>query len=202
MDFLPDVWAPCDYCHGRRFQPEVLACLLEGRSIADVLEMTVREGSALFAASPAIARPLGLLQELGLGYLRLGQGGDTLSGGERQRLVLATELTTPASGPSLFLFDEPTTGLHFEDVDRLLQVFGRLTAAGHSLVVVEHNIDIVRSADWVIDLGPEGGDDGGLVVAAGTPAEVARTDTWTGRALAAGPPSVEVLEPDGPVLRR
>jgi excinuclease ABC subunit A len=184
MDFLPDVWVPCDECHGRRYTPRVLACRLDGRSIADVLEMTVREALTPFAAVPEMVRPLETLQDLGLGYLRLGQGADTLSGGERQRLLLATELLRQAPGATLFLFDEPTTGLHFDDVAKLLQVFDRLIESGHTILVAEHNLDVVRAADWVIDLGPEGGDEGGMVVAAGTAAEVAVGDTWTGRALA------------------
>ena len=183
MDFLPDVWVPCEECGGRRFTPAVLACRVEGRSVADVLELTVREARAAFAGSPAITRPLELLLDIGLGYLRLGQGADTLSGGERQRLLLATELIGRSAGPTLFLFDEPTTGLHFEDVARLLTVFDRLVTAGHTVLVAEHHLDVIRAADWVIDLGPEGGDGGGRLVAAGTPDEVARADSWTGRAL-------------------
>jgi excinuclease ABC subunit A len=202
MDFLPDVWVPCDECGGRRYRPEVLACRLDGRSIADVLDLTVRKARAAFSEVPAVARPLEVLNDLGLGYLRLGQGADTLSGGERQRLVLATELLREAAGATLFLFDEPTTGLHFEDVARLLQVFERLIDSGHTVVVVEHNLDVVRAADWVIDLGPEGGDEGGRVVAAGTPARMSLVDSWTGRALAGGSPLTEMLEPDGSVLRR
>jgi excinuclease ABC subunit A len=184
MDFLPDVWVPCETCSGLRFQPHVLDCRLDGRSIAEVLTMTVREAASFFAGVPAIAQPLFLLQELGLGYLRLGQGADTLSGGERQRLLLATELLRPGRGRTLFLFDEPTTGLHILDVERLLQVFQRLVDAGHTVVVVEHNLDVVRASDWVIDLGPEGGDAGGRVVGEGSPAELSRLDSWTGRALA------------------
>jgi excinuclease ABC subunit A len=186
MDFLPDVWVPCDECAGRRFTPAVLACQVDGRSIADVLEMNIREARSAFAESRAIARPLDLLVEIGLGYLRLGQGADTLSGGERQRLLLATELIRESAGPTLFLFDEPTTGLHFEDVARLLAVFDRLIAAGHTVIVAEHQLDVIRAADWVIDLGPEGGDGGGRLIAAGPPDEVATTDSWTGRALALG----------------
>ncbi len=186
MDFLPDVWVPCDECLGQRFQSGVLACRVDGRSIADVLEMTIREASGLFQATAAVAGPLDVPLELGLGYLRLGQGADTLSGGERQRLLLATELLRPGGDGGLFLFDEPTTGLHFADVDRLLDLFGRLTDAGHTLLVVEHNLDVIRAADWIIDLGPEGGDAGGRLVASGVPEDVARAGTWTGRALAAG----------------
>jgi excinuclease ABC subunit A len=202
LDFLPDVWVPCGDCQGRRYQLRVLACQIDGHSIADVLDMTVREAQLAFPAVLSISRPLECLLDLGLGYLRMGQGADTLSGGERQRLLLATELTRGGSGATLFLFDEPTTGLHFEDVTRLLDVFGRLINAGHTVVVAEHNLEVVGAADWVIDLGPEGGAGGGRVVAAGTPADVAAGDTWTGRALAGAAPIAEVLEPDGPVLRR
>ena len=194
MDFLPDVWVPCDECRGRRFQAVVLDCRLDGRSIADVLELTVAQGHEAFAAMPSVSRPLATLVDLGLGYLKLGQGADTLSGGERQRLLLATELLRGKSGTALFLFDEPTTGLHFDDVRRLLQVFDRLVEGGHTVVVAEHNLDVVRAADWVIDLGPEGGDGGGQVVAAGTPGEVAASASWTGRALAAAGLAAEGLE--------
>ena len=183
MDFLPDVWVPCEECGGRRYSAPVLECRLDGRSIADVLDLTAGEAASAFAGTPAISRPLDLLIDIGLGYLRLGQGADTLSGGERQRLLLATELLREDAGPTLFLFDEPTTGLHFEDVARLMAVFDRLVAAGHTVVVAEHHLDVIRAADWVIDLGPEGGDGGGLVVAAGPPEEVAKSGTWTGRAL-------------------
>jgi excinuclease ABC subunit A len=202
MDFLPDVWVPCDECRGRRFQAAVLDCRLDGRSIADVLELTVAEALEAFAVVPSISRPLSTLADLGLGYLRLGQGADTVSGGERQRLLLATELLRGKSGAALFLFDEPTTGLHFDDVARLLQVFDRLVEAGHTVVVAEHNLDVVRAADWVIDLGPEGGDGGGQLVAAGTPGEVAASGSWTGRALASAGLAAEGLEQNGRFLRR
>jgi excinuclease ABC subunit A len=186
MDFLPDVWVPCAECGGLRYQARALACLVGGRSIADVLAMTVREAVPWFDGDRAVARALATLEELGLGYLRLGQGADTLSGGERQRLRLAAELMRDGQGPTLFLFDEPTTGLHFADVERLLQAFDQLAAAGHSLVVVEHNLALVAAADWVIDLGPEGGDRGGRVVATGTPSDIAKVaGSWTGRALRA-----------------
>ena len=185
MDFLPDVWVTCDTCGGRRFRPEVLACALDGLSIADVLHLTVSQAVSRFGDDKAIGPMLRMLDEIGLGYLRLGQGADALSGGERQRLGLAVDLGQPAQRPSLFLFDEPTTGLHAADVDRLIQLFGRLIDAGHTLVVVEHNLDLIRAADWVIDLGPEGGDGGGRVVAACRPDELAAvTESWTGRALA------------------
>ncbi len=194
MDFLPDVWVPCEECRGRRFQPAVLECRLDGRSIADVLEMTVADARTAFAAVASVARPLAGLVDLGLGYLKLGQGADTLSGGERQRLLLATELLRGGSGPALFLFDEPTTGLHFHDIAGLLLVFDRLVAAGHTVVVAEHNLEVIRAADWVIDLGPEGGDGGGRVVAEGTPADLAVTASWTGRALAGAGLATEGLE--------
>jgi excinuclease ABC subunit A len=194
MDFLPDVWVPCDECRGRRFQAGVLDCRLDGRSIADVLALTVAEGHEAFAATASVARPLATLVDLGLGYLELGQGADTLSGGERQRLLLATELIRGKPGTALFLFDEPTTGLHFDDVARLLQVFDGLIEAGHTVVVAEHNLEVVRAADWVIDLGPEGGDGGGRVMAAGTPSEVAAGGSWTGRALAGAGLATEGLE--------
>ncbi len=184
MDFLPDVWVPCGECDGQRYQPAVLQVRVHGWSIADVLGMTVRETRALFRDDPVIARRLAVAEELGLGYLRLGQMGRTLSGGERQRLALAIELLADRGGPTLFLFDEPTTGLHFDDVARLLEVFDRLALSGHTLVVVEHNLDVVRAADWVIDLGPEGGDAGGRLVAEGPPARIAATPgSWTGLAL-------------------
>ncbi len=183
MDFLPDVVMPCEECGGRRYGPDALACLLGGRSIADVLELTVAEArDALHDVD--LARRLAPFDELGLGYLRLGQVGSTLSGGERQRLQLAAELVDAAVGPTLFLFDEPTTGLHLDDVARLLRVFDRLIAAGHTVVCVEHHLDVIGAADWVIDLGPEGGPGGGRVVAAGTPREVAGVErSWTGQAL-------------------
>jgi excinuclease ABC subunit A len=200
MDFLPDVWVPCADCGGQRYQPAALACRYQDRSIADVLDMTARDAHRFFARDGAIAKPLALLEELGLGYLRLGQGADTLSGGERQRLMLASELMKESNGATLFLFDEPTTGLHFDDVGRLLQVFDRLVEAGHTVVVVEHNLDVVRASDWVIDLGPEGGDGGGRVVATGTPEAVAGAEgSWTGSALRAQFPYM--LEPDRAVLQ-
>ncbi len=199
MDFLPDVVMPCEECGGRRYGPEALACLLGGRSIADVLDLTIAEARDVLHDED-LARRLAPFDELGLGYLRLGQSGATLSGGERQRLHLAAELTPVVTGatpvvtgatpvgqgfsPALFLFDEPTTGLHVEDVARLLGVFDRLIASGHTVVCVEHNLDVIRAADWIVDLGPEGGTGGGRVVAAGTPERVAAVaESWTGQAL-------------------
>ena len=184
MDFLPDEWLPCEDCGGRRFGPEALACTVEGRSIADVLEMTGAEAAALFQDRPALRRPLGTLVEVGLGYLRLGQPARTLSGGERQRLELAAALLADGQGPRLYLFDEPTTGLHADDVERLLGVFDALVEAGHTLLAVEHDLDLVARADWVVELGPEGGPGGGRLVAEGPPSAIAaREESATGRAL-------------------
>jgi len=179
MDFLPDVWVTCEDCGGRRYGPEVLACTVEGRSIADLLESTVEE------ALPLVPRPaLELLRDVGLGYLRLGQPARTLSGGERQRLQLCAALLERRAAPILYLFDEPTTGLHPADVAQLLAVFDRLVDAGHSLLCVEHNLQVIAAADWVIDLGPEGGRGGGRLVATGpVEAIVARPDSHTGQAL-------------------
>jgi len=184
MDFLPDVWVPCEECGGRRYGPAALACRVDGRSLADVLDMTATDAGVSFAAEPDVANRLRVLEDLGLGYLRLGQAARTLSGGERQRLALAAELMREAAGPTLFLFDEPTTGLHVDDVARLLRVLDRLVHAGHTVVVVEHHLDVIAAADWVVDLGPEGGAGGGRLVAEGTPEQVARTPgSWTGHAL-------------------
>ena len=184
---------PCEECGGRRYGNAALACRVDGRTIADVLDLTVAEARAVFAGETAVSARLQVLEDLGLGYLRLGQASGTLSGGERQRLGLATELMQRAVGPTLFLFDEPTTGLHVDDVGRLLAVLDGLVLAGHTVVVVEHHLDVIAAADWVLDLGPEGGDGGGRLVAQGTPGQVARAaDSWTGRALV----STEILEPD------
>lgn len=184
MDFLPDVWMGCEDCDGRRFTPAVLECALDGRSIHDVLEMSVEEAASFFAGHREILLTLSTLREVGLGYLRLGQSTGTLSGGELSRLRLATVLLAEGGRSNLYLFDEPTTGLHFDDVARLMELFGRLVDAGHTLVVIEHNLDVIRMADWVIDLGPEGGVGGGTVVVSGTVDQVARCEeSHTGRAL-------------------
>ncbi len=187
MDFLPDVWMTCDECGGKRYGQQALACRIDGVSIADVLDMTTDEARSLFAARRSIATPLAALHDVGLGYIRLGQPTRTLSGGERQRLVMASALVERADQPTLYLFDEPTKGLHADDVGQLLEVFDGLVAAGHSLVVVEHNLDVIRHADWVIDLGPEGGAAGGRLVTAGPPSVVAACPaSYTGQALVAG----------------
>jgi excinuclease ABC subunit A len=175
MHFLPDVFVQCEACHGWRYNRETLEVLYQGRTIADILDMSVDEARALLDAHPRLARLLGTLSEVGLGYLRLGQSAATLSGGEAQRVKLARELGRRETGRTLYLLDEPTTGLHFDDVRRLLEVLARLVDAGNTVVVIEHNLDVIKCADWLIDLGPEAGEGGGRVVAAGTPEEVARS---------------------------
>lgn len=183
MNFLPDVLVPCEDCHGRRYNRETLEVRFKGKSIADVLDMTINQAVEFFAAQPAILRKLQVLQDIGLGYIKLGQPSSTLSGGENQRVKLATELARRDTGHTLFLLDEPTTGLHFEDIRVLLEVFNRLVERGNTVVVIEHNLDILRSADYIIDLGPEGGEEGGMILAAGTPEELAKTDTPTAHFL-------------------
>ena len=184
MDFLADVESICEACGGTRYKPEVLEVGLDGKTVADVLDMTMSEARAFFAGRQGLEGPLALFDEIGLGYLRLGQPLDTLSGGEAQRLKLATGLARPAKGESLYVFDEPTTGLHFVDIEKLLKVFARLLGAGHTIIVVEHNLDIVARAHHVIDLGPEGGAGGGRIVAAGSPQDIAASPrSHTGAAL-------------------
>ena len=175
MHFLPDVYVPCEQCHGKRYNRETLEVRFKGRSIADVLDMPVEEALEFFAHIPKIRRRLETLNDVGLGYIRLGQPATTLSGGEAQRIKLATELSKVATGRTLYILDEPTTGLHFADTERLLEVLHRLVDAGNSVVVIEHNLDVIKTADRIIDMGPEGGDEGGTLVAAGTPEEVAGT---------------------------
>ena len=184
MHFLPDVYVPCEVCKGRRYNRETLEVRYKGKSIADVLELTVADALEFFEAQPRIRSKLELLNDVGLGYIHLGQSATTLSGGEAQRVKLATELAKRDTGRTLYILDEPTTGLHFEDVRLLLDVLHRLVDKGNTVVVIEHNLDVVKTADWVIDLGPEGGDAGGSVVAAGAPEELARTAaSFTGRFL-------------------
>ncbi len=185
MHFLPDVYVTCDVCHGKRYNRETLDVHYRGRNICEVLDMTVEAALELFSAVPAIARKLNTLMEVGLGYVRLGQSATTLSGGEAQRVKLALELSKRDTGRTLFILDEPTTGLHFHDIDLLLRVLNRLRDHGNTVVVIEHNLDVIKTADWVIDLGPEGGDGGGTVIAQGTPEEIAATPgSFTGRFLA------------------
>jgi excinuclease ABC subunit A len=184
MHFLPDVYVQCDLCHGRRYNRETLDVLFRGKSIADVLDMTVDEGAPFFHAVPAVRDKLTTLQRVGLGYIKIGQPATTLSGGEAQRVKLAKELSRRATGRTLYILDEPTTGLHFEDVKKLLEVLHALVDAGNTVLVIEHNLEVVKTADWVIDLGPEGGDQGGRIVATGTPEEVARcAESYTGQYL-------------------
>jgi excinuclease ABC subunit A len=184
MHFLPDVFVKCDVCHGRRYNRDTLEVLYRGRSIADVLEMTVEEGLEFLGAIPTLRRKLETLKGVGLGYIHLGQSATTLSGGEAQRVKLATELSRVATGRTLYVLDEPTTGLHFEDVRVLLEVLQALVERGNTVVVIEHNLDVIKCADWIVDLGPEGGDRGGNVVVAGTPETVARAKgSHTGAAL-------------------
>jgi excinuclease ABC subunit A len=190
MHFLPDVFVRCDLCHGRRYNRETLEVMFKGRSIADALDMTVEEGLEFLGALPVVRRKLETLRNVGLGYLHLGQSATTLSGGEAQRVKLAAELSRVATGRTLYILDEPTTGLHFEDVRVLLDVLQALVDRGNTVVVIEHNLDVIKSADWLIDLGPEGGDHGGTVVADGPPEAVLRTrGSHTGEALR------EVLRP-------
>ncbi len=183
MNFLPDVLVPCEECHGKRYNRETLEVRFKGKSIADVLEMTVNQAVEFFANVPSILKKIKVLQDIGLGYIKLGQPSSTLSGGENQRVKLATELAKKDTGKTLFILDEPTTGLHFEDIRVLLSVIDRITDKGNTMVVIEHNLDVIKSADYIIDLGPEGGRDGGRIIAEGTPEEVAQLDTHTARFL-------------------
>jgi len=185
MNFLPDVYVPCEVCHGARYNRETLDVHFKGKTIADVLDMPIEEAAEFFAAVPAIARHLTTLVDVGLGYVRLGQPAPTLSGGEAQRVKLASELQKRSSGRTVYVLDEPTTGLHFEDINKLLGVLQGLVDKGNTVIVIEHNLDVVKSADWIIDLGPEGGSRGGRVIAEGTPEQVAAmADSHTGRFLA------------------
>jgi excinuclease ABC subunit A len=185
MHFLPDVYVPCDVCGGKRYNRETLQVTYRGKNVYDLLEMTVDEALDFFHAIPGLARKLQTLHDVGLGYIRLGQPATTLSGGEAQRVKLASELQRVQTGKTFYILDEPTTGLHFEDVRQLLVVLQRLVDAGNTVLVIEHNLDVIKSADWIIDLGPEGGDRGGTVVCAGTPEDVAACyESHTGRFLA------------------
>ncbi len=184
MHFLPDVYVQCEVCKGKRYNRETLEIHYKGRNVAEILEMTVDEALDFFSAVPSIKNKLQTLHDVGMGYIHLGQPATTLSGGEAQRVKLATELSKRATGKTFYILDEPTTGLHFDDVARLLSVLGRLADTGNTVVVIEHNLDVIKSADWVIDLGPEGGDAGGDLVASGTPEQVAKVPaSYTGRYL-------------------
>jgi excinuclease ABC subunit A len=185
MNFLPDVYVPCEVCHGARYNRETLEVHYKGKTIAEVLDMPIEEAVDFFAAIPAIARHMNTLMDVGLGYVRLGQPAPTLSGGEAQRVKLSSELQKRSTGRTVYVLDEPTTGLHFEDIRKLLLVLGRLVDQGNSVLVIEHNLDVIKTADWIVDMGPEGGNRGGLVVAEGTPEEVAASpDSYTGQFLA------------------
>ena len=182
MHFLPDVYIPCEMCKGRRYNRDTLEVKFKGRSIADVLAMSIEEALVFFENQPRIARILQTLYDVGLGYIKLGQPAPTLSGGEAQRVKLSSELGKRSTGRTFYILDEPTTGLHFEDIRKLLGVVQRLVDGGNTVVVIEHNLDVVKAADHLIDLGPEGGDEGGRIVATGTPEEVAAvSDSYTGK---------------------
>jgi len=185
MHFLPDVYVTCDSCKGRRYNRETLEILWRGKSVADVLDMTVEEGVSFFKAVPSIRDKLQTMLRVGLGYVRIGQQATTLSGGEAQRVKLSKELSKRATGRTVYILDEPTTGLHFADIAKLLEVLHELVDAGNSVIVIEHNLDVIKTADWIIDLGPEGGDGGGEIVASGTPEKVATiAGSHTGHYLA------------------
>ena len=184
MHFLPDVYVPCEVCKGKRYNRETLEVQYKGKNISDVLKMTVEEGVAFFENQPRIARKLQTLAEVGLGYIEIGQPATTLSGGEAQRVKLATELSKRSTGKTVYILDEPTTGLHTADVHQLLGILQKLVDGGNTVIVIEHNLDVIKSADYVIDLGPEGGDRGGTLVAAGTPEEIAENPaSYTGQYL-------------------
>jgi excinuclease ABC subunit A len=184
MNFLPDVYVVCEVCGGKRYNHETLAVKYKGSSIADLLETPVADALPLLENIPQVRQKLQTLVDVGLGYIQLGQSAVTLSGGEAQRIKLARELSKRQTGKTLYVLDEPTTGLHFDDVKKLLDVLHRLTDLGNSIIIIEHNLDVIRNADWIIDLGPEGGEEGGKIVAQGTPEQVARNKkSYTGQAL-------------------
>jgi excinuclease ABC subunit A len=184
MHFLPDVYVPCDVCHGLRYNRETLEVMYKGKNIAQVLELTVEAALQFFNAVPNIARKLQTLMDVGLSYLQLGQAATTLSGGEAQRVKLALELSKRDTGRTLYILDEPTTGLHFADIALLLKVLQHLRDAGNTIVIIEHNLDVIKTADWLIDMGPEGGSGGGMVVGVGTPEELAaNAASFTGKYL-------------------
>lgn len=184
MHFLPDIFVTCDICQGKRYNRETLDVRYKGKNIAEVLAMTVDQGVEFFSAVPNIRNKLQTLREVGLGYVQIGQSALTLSGGEAQRVKLAKELTKRATGKTIYLLDEPTTGLHSDDIKKLLEVLNQLVDKGNTVLVIEHNLDVIKTADYIIDIGPEGGDAGGNVIAKGTPEEVAQTpDSFTGEYL-------------------
>jgi excinuclease ABC subunit A len=185
MHFLPDVYIQCEACHGARYNRETLQVRYKGKTIADVLDMTANQAFEFLVNIPRIKRKLETLRDVGLGYIKLGQSATTLSGGEAQRVKLAKELGKRSTGRTIYILDEPTTGLHFDDISRLLDVLHRLVDSGNSVVIIEHNLDVIKTADHIIDLGPEGGDGGGEIVATGTPEDVAKVArSYTGQYLA------------------
>ena len=182
MHFLPDVYVPCEVCQGKRYNRETLEVKYKGKSIYDVLNMTVEEALGFFQNVPSVARKIQTLYDVGLSYVRLGQPSTELSGGEAQRIKLATELSRRSTGKTIYILDEPTTGLHFADVHKLIEILHKLSESGNTVVVIEHNLDVIKTADYIIDMGPEGGEGGGTVVAHGTPEEVAEAEgSYTGR---------------------
>jgi excinuclease ABC subunit A len=190
MHFLPDVYVPCETCKGARYNRETLEVRFKGRSIAEVLGMSVEEALRFFAKIPKIRRRLQTLHDVGLDYIKLGQPATTLSGGEAQRVKLASELSKVATGRTLYILDEPTTGLHFADIEKLLETLQRLVDGGNTMIVIEHNLDVIKQADWIVDLGPEGGEAGGEIVAVGTPEDVAQVEgSFTGQFLRATLPA-------------
>ena len=176
MNFLPDIQVPCEVCHGKRYNRETLEVRYKGKSIADVLDMTINQAVEFFENVPDILRKIKTIQDVGLGYIKVGQSSTTLSGGESQRIKLATELAKKDTGKTVYILDEPTTGLHFEDIRILMQVLRRLVDRGNTVIIIEHNLDVIRQADWIIDMGPEGGRKGGEILTFGTPDEVAKSD--------------------------
>jgi excinuclease ABC subunit A len=185
MHFLPDVYVPCDTCHGKRYNRETLDIRYKGKNISEVLKLTVEDALALFRNVPLVAHKLETLMAVGLGYIELGQNATTLSGGEAQRVKLAKELSKRSTGSTLYVLDEPTTGLHFHDIAQLLEVLYKLRDQGNTIVIIEHNLDVIKTADWIIDLGPEGGAGGGEIIATGTPETIAANKaSYTGKALA------------------
>jgi len=181
MNFLPDIYVPCEVCNGKRYNRETLEVKYKGKSIYDVLDMTVEEALTFFENMPSIRRKIETLNDVGLSYIRLGQPSTTLSGGEAQRIKLATELSKRSTGKTIYILDEPTTGLHFADVHKLIEILRRLSEGGNTVVVIEHNLDVIKTADYIIDIGPEGGDKGGTVIAKGTPEEIAKNKkSYTG----------------------
>jgi excinuclease ABC subunit A len=203
MHFLPDIFVPCDVCHGKRYNRETLEVRYKGKTIHEVLQMTVEQAREFFDPVPVVARKLQTLVDVGLSYIQLGQSATTLSGGEAQRVKLALELSKRDTGRTLYILDEPTTGLHFQDIEMLLSVLHRLRDHGNTVVVIEHNLDVIKTADWIVDLGPEGGDGGGRIIAAGTPEDVAKikgsyTGRYLSRFLAKRPPPAAATKPKPP----